>query len=185
MTTVEENVELEHTEERTEVFASVPREKSGAVKRIQFFDMHATEIVHLEDVEKFAEFPPSIIDSGVDLHEFFKDTTAVQVLICDPEGNGPSLGNYVFGPNVTVPRHWHDSDQIIYVTAGTLKIGSNRVLHPGEGYFTKAGTPYTFTAGPAGVSMMEFRPVTNFRSVMVEDDPRKSASRRHRCFERE
>ncbi len=47
----------------------------------------------------------------------------------------------------------------------------NRQLRPGEGYYTRAEATYSFTAGPRGVRFMEFRPVTSFRTVFVEDDP--------------
>jgi hypothetical protein len=56
------------------------------------------------------------------------------------------------------------------VLEGVL-IHGNKHMHPGEGYFTRAGATYSFKAGPAGVKFLEFRPKTNFKTVMAEDDP--------------
>jgi quercetin dioxygenase-like cupin family protein len=161
--------EVDAETEKQEVFAKLGSE-SRTAKRLQFFDLHATPVVPVVDAEQYCEYPDAILESDVDLHAFHENTCDMQILFADPESNGLSLGAYTFPANFTFPRHWHDSDQIIYVLEGVLKHG-NKVMHPGEGYFTKAGAMYSFTAGPAGVKFLEFRPVTNFRTVMVEDDP--------------
>jgi hypothetical protein len=163
-----------HTEsEKQEVFTNLGSEtRSG--KRVQFFDLHATKVVPVVDAEQYCEYPDAILESDVDLHAFHENTCDMQILFADPESNGLSLGAYSFPANFTFPRHWHDSDQIIFVLEGVLKQG-NKVMHPGEGYFTRAGATYSFTAGPAGVKFLEFRPVTNFRTVMVEDEPARWA----------
>jgi quercetin dioxygenase-like cupin family protein len=154
---------------KAEVFSNLGSEQ-GAGKRIQFFDLHATPVVPVVDAEQYCEYPDAILASDVDLHAFHENTCDMQILFADVENNGLSVGAYSFPANFTFPRHWHDSDQIIYVLEGVLKHG-NKAMHPGEGYFTRAGAVYSFTAGPAGVKFLEFRPVTNFRTVMVEDDP--------------
>ena len=94
----------------------------------------------------------------------------MQILYADAENDGLSLGAYTFQPTSRFPVTGTTATQIIYVLEGVLRHG-NKVMHPGEGYYTKAGATYSFTAGPAGVKFLEFRPVTNFRTVMVEDDP--------------
>ena len=91
-----------------------------------------------------------------------------------PSNDGISLGVYTFPPNFRLPRHWHDCDQIVFVLEGSMSTG-NKQLRPGEGYYTRAGATYSFTAGPRGVRFMEFRPVTNFRTVFVEDNPTRWA----------
>jgi len=155
--------------QKPEVFGKLGSDQSSG-KRMQFFDLHATPVVAVVDAEQYCEYPEAILESDVDLHAFHENTCDMQILYADAESNGLSLGAYTFPANFTFPRHWHDSDQIIYVLEGVLRHG-NKVMHPGEGYYTKAGATYSFTAGPAGVKFLEFRPVTNFRTVMVEDDP--------------
>jgi quercetin dioxygenase-like cupin family protein len=155
--------------QKAEVFGNLGSEQSSG-KRLQFFDVHATPVVSVVNAEQYCEYPESITESDVDLHAFHENTCDMQILYADAENDGLSLGAYTFPANFTFPRHWHDSDQIIYVLEGVLRHG-NKVMHPGEGYYTKAGATYSFTAGPAGVKFLEFRPVTNFRTVMVEDDP--------------
>jgi quercetin dioxygenase-like cupin family protein len=155
---------------KADVFANLGSSSQGSGKRMVFFDLHATDVVAVVDAEQYCEYPDAILESDVDLHAFHEGTCDMQILYADPEGDGLSLGAYSFPANFTFPRHWHDSDQIIFVLDGVLKHG-NKHMHPGEGYFTRAGVTYTFTAGPAGVKFLEFRPKTNFRTVMVEDDP--------------
>ena len=71
-------------------------------------------------------------------------------------GHGMSLVHVWFKPNFPLPRHSHDSDCLYYITAGSLRLGT-RELTVGDGFFLPAGVPYTYTAGPAGVELMEFR----------------------------
>ena len=156
---------------KKEVFKNLSGEATAG-KRMQFFDLHATPVVPVVDAEQYCEYPDEILHSDVDLHAFHEGTCDMQILFADPENDGLSLGCYAFPANFTFPRHWHDSDQIIFVLEGVLKHG-NKAMHPGEGYFTKSGMTYSFTAGPAGVRFLEFRPRTNFRTVMVEADPDK------------
>jgi hypothetical protein len=156
--------------DKPEVFKELGGKARG--KRISFFDLHQTEVVPVVNAEQYCEYPDSIIESGVDLHAFHENTCGMQILYADAESNGLSLGCYSFPANFTFPLHWHDSDQIILVQSGMMFHG-NKELHPGSGYFTRAGATYSFRAGPDGVSFYEFRPVTNFRTVMVEDDPSK------------
>jgi len=160
------------TEQSTkpEVFAEVSGDRKA--RRLSFFDLHQTEVVPVVNAEQYCEYPDEVLDSGVDLHAFHENTCDMRVLYSDSENDGLSLGCYSFPANFTFPLHYHDSDQIILVQDGMMFHG-NKALYPGSGYFTKAGARYSFRAGPAGVSFFEFRPVTNFRTVMVEDNPEK------------
>jgi hypothetical protein len=155
---------------KPELFDNIRGDAGTSGKRLVFFDRHTTTVSCVENAEQYCEYPQSVLDSDVDLHAFHEGTCDVQPLYSDPDGDGLSLGCYSFPANFTFPRHWHDCDQIVLVLEGTLSLG-NKVLHPGAGYYTRAGATYSFTAGPAGVRFVEFRPVTNFRTVMVEDDP--------------
>jgi quercetin dioxygenase-like cupin family protein len=158
------------TTEKSELFAKIPG--VGSSKRLEFFDRNTMAHSTVENAEQYCEYAQAILDSDVDLHAFHEGTVDVQPLYADPEGDGLSLGCYTFAPNFSFPRHHHDSDQIVLVVEGSMSLG-NKVLNPGAGYFTRAGATYSFTAGPAGVRILEFRPVSNFRTVIVEDDPAK------------
>jgi quercetin dioxygenase-like cupin family protein len=152
---------------RAQLFENVAEPKGG--KRLQFFDSNTMADVEIVDAEQYCEYPDGV-PGAVDLHAFHDGTCKVQTLYADPDNDGVSLGVYSFPPNFTLPRHWHDCDQIVFVLEGAVSVGS-RQLRPGEGYYTRAGATYTFTAGPRGARFMEFRPVTNFRTVFVEDNP--------------
>ncbi len=71
---------------------------------------------------------------------------------------GMSLYHVWFGPNLPLFRHSHPrfGDCLYYVVAGELILG-NRRLGPGSGFFVPNGHPYKYTAGPAGVEVLEFR----------------------------
>src|SRR5262249_45229063 len=44
----------------------------------------------------------------------------------------------------------------------------SRVLRPGDGFFVAAEAPYTYTAGPQGVEVLEFRHATSF-DIKIRD----------------
>lgn len=69
----------------------------------------------------------------------------------------PELVEVWFEPNTVVQPHAHLHDEIIYVVAGSLVLGS-RVLEPGSSVFIAAKTLYSFRAGPEGVRFANFRP---------------------------
>jgi quercetin dioxygenase-like cupin family protein len=96
----------------------------------------------------------------------------VKVLFKGAGPDGYSLVHARFEPGFRLPRHSHSSDCLYVVVAGEAHMGS-RVLKPGDGYFVKAEAPYTYTAGPDGVEVLEFRGATSFdikiRDTTVED----------------
>jgi len=107
----------------------------------------------------------------------------VKVLFKGAGQDGFSLVHARFEPGFRLPRHSHDSDCLYVVTAGEAHMGS-RVLKPGDGYFVTADSPYTYTAGPEGVEVLEFRTATSFdikiRDTTVEDwKPVAEAVRAH------
>lgn len=69
----------------------------------------------------------------------------------------PELFEVQFGPNTVVNPHAHLYDEIIYVVAGQLILGS-RVVEPGSSVFIAGQTLYSFRAGPEGVHFVNFRP---------------------------
>jgi hypothetical protein len=72
--------------------------------------------------------------------------------------NGMSLVHVWFGPNFPLFRHSHPryGDCLYYVIAGEITMGS-RTLGAGSTFFLPNGQPYKYTAGPAGVELLEFR----------------------------
>jgi quercetin dioxygenase-like cupin family protein len=69
----------------------------------------------------------------------------------------PELFEVQFPPDTVVHPHAHLYDEIIYVVAGQLILGS-RVLNPGSSVFIAGHTLYSFRAGPEGVHFVNFRP---------------------------
>ena len=69
----------------------------------------------------------------------------------------PELFEVKFGPDTAVQPHAHLCDEIIYVIAGQLILGS-RVLDPGSSVLIAGHTLYSFRAGPEGVHFVNFRP---------------------------
>jgi mannose-6-phosphate isomerase-like protein (cupin superfamily) len=80
-------------------------------------------------------------------------------------------------PNFLVPRHLHNIDETIIVLAGEYKIefgdpaeGKFVIVKPGNFFTSRAGTPYTMTAGPEGVTYIETWgvPVTELKTVWYD-----------------
>jgi len=77
-------------------------------------------------------------------------------------------------PNFTVPKHHHNLDEMIFVFQGEYNIEhgdeanpQTTRVRPGEFFLSRAGTPYTMTAGPEGVTYIETwpKPVSTLETV--------------------
>ena len=75
--------------------------------------------------------------------------------------SGFSLVKARWGRGYRLPRHTHSADCLYFVLAGEIVMGS-RTLAAGDGFFVKAESPYTYTAGPDGAEVLEFRTATSF-----------------------
>jgi len=64
--------------------------------------------------------------------------------------------NDFYKADYEVPVHSHTEDEIIFVRAGSMKLG-NRLLGPGTTLAIAANTKYGFKAGPEGLSFVNFR----------------------------
>lgn len=84
--------------------------------------------------------------------------------------NGMSLLHLWFKSGFALPRHSHDTDCLYFVVAGTLRMGTAD-LGPGDGFFVGADVPYTYTAGPEGVEVLEFRSAEQFYLDLMTDNP--------------
>ena len=83
---------------------------------------------------------------------FFTGATTT-VLINRP---GFSLVYAWFKSELTLPVHSHDADCLYYVVAGEAILG-NRTVRAGDGFFVPANCYYSYSAGPEGIEILEFR----------------------------
>ena len=72
-----------------------------------------------------------------------------------------------FGPGYVLPRHSHDADCLYFVVSGEAHVGA-RVIGPGAGFFVPSGAPYSYSAGPEGIQILEFRGATSFDMKISE-----------------
>lgn len=83
--------------------------------------------------------------------------------------DGMSLARLWFKSGFPLPLHSHDSDCLYYIVAGSVRMG-NETLAAGDGFFVGAEVPYSYTAGPEGVEILEFRTTDRF-NIRVRDKP--------------
>jgi len=88
----------------------------------------------------------------------FRGGAATTPLFAQGGPNGMSLVHVWFGANFELFRHSHPryGDCLYYVVAGEIRMGK-QTLGPGSTFFLPNGQPYKYTAGPAGVELLEFR----------------------------
>lgn len=89
-------------------------------------------------------------------------------VISDKENDGMCLTIFRVAPGTVFPRHRHDVDYIELILEGEVHHG-NKVLRVGEGVFRPAGAVYTYTAGPQGAVVADFRAHTYYRTEWVDD----------------
>jgi hypothetical protein len=73
-----------------------------------------------------------------------------------PEEGGYSLLYLWFKPNFPLFRHRHEDDCMYVVLSGSAVMG-NQTLRAGDSFFVAAYAPYSYTAGPDGVEVLEIR----------------------------
>ena len=98
--------------------------------------------------------------------------TASRVLVRQsPEEGGFSLVYLFFKPNFPLFRHKHESDCLYVVISGSALMGS-QTLHPGDCFFVPAFAPYSYTAGPDGIEVLEVRHnVEGFTTIFANNPP--------------
>jgi hypothetical protein len=94
----------------------------------------------------------------------FATGSRVKVLF---KGDGMSLVLAWFGAGFRLPRHSHSASCLYYVVSGSLLMGA-RTVTAGDGFFVRAEQPYTYTAGPEGVEVLEFRSATSFDMTILD-----------------
>jgi mannose-6-phosphate isomerase-like protein (cupin superfamily) len=87
----------------------------------------------------------------------------VKVLVNLP---GFSLTHAWLKKNYPLTLHSHDSDCLYYIVAGSLRLGTED-LGAKDCFFVPGGVPYTYTPGPDGVEVVEFRHAQKFDFVAL------------------
>ncbi|WP_056601534.1 MULTISPECIES: cupin domain-containing protein [unclassified Sphingomonas] len=98
-----------------------------------------------------------------------KGAGVVQCLFRDPDPQGFSMVRAWAKSGFMLPRHSHSADCLYYVLAGEMHMGSV-VLRAGDGVYVPRDNVYTFTAGPEGMEMLEFRNAASFDMRLRDND---------------
>lgn len=83
---------------------------------------------------------------------------------------GFSLTYAWFKSGYPLPRHTHNVDCLYYIVSGSIRMGKEE-LGAGDGFFIGADVPYTYTPGPAGVEILEFRAANMFNIKVMANNP--------------
>ena len=75
-----------------------------------------------------------------------------------------------FKSGFPLPRHSHSADCLYFIITGSLRIGTED-LGAGDGFFVGTSVPYTYTPGPEGVEVLEFRTTGSFDIKMFAAQP--------------
>jgi hypothetical protein len=111
---------------------------------------------------------PSSGDRPDFVKPYFGDRISEHDLVTNPESDGLRLSIFRIAPGTVFPRHSHDVDYIEFVLDGEVHHG-NKVVRRGAGVYRRAGTPYTFTAGPHGAVIADFRAHTFYGTTWLDD----------------
>lgn len=98
--------------------------------------------------------------------------TASRLLVRQTPGEGGfSLVYLFFKPNFPLFRHKHESDCLYVVISGAALMG-NQTLRAGDCFFVPALAPYSYTAGPEGIEVLEVRHnVDSFTTIFASNPP--------------
>ena len=100
-------------------------------------------------------FVAEMYENGLDKGE------EVRVLVNIP---GFSLAHVWFKKGFPLSLHSHDVDCLYYIIAGELRMGT-QTIGARDAFFIPAGVPYTYTPGPDGVELLEFRHANSFNFI--------------------
>jgi len=157
ITATEEDAPRGYTSERGpfEINAN-PEIKPPAPREVVNVEKAANGFAHAPLAERHGE-DEARQKIGEMVQAFIPGTTTTP-LFAQRKPNGMSLVHVWFGPNFPLFRHSHPrfGDCLYYVIAGEISMGG-RTLRAGSTFFLPNGQPYKYTAGPAGVELLEFR----------------------------
>jgi unsaturated pyranuronate lyase len=90
-------------------------------------------------------------------------------------GDRMTLATVDLGPNVKVPEHHHENEQLGFVIRGTLVFtidGESRELRPGDTYVIPSHVPHGVVAGPEGCTVVDvFAPIRADWEKLPRPDP--------------
>jgi quercetin dioxygenase-like cupin family protein len=93
------------------------------------------------------------------------------------EGERMTMAVVDLEPNIVMPEHHHENEQLGFVIAGsmTMRIGDeSRELHPGDTYAIPSHVPHGVTVGPDGCTVTDvFAPVRADWHEMKRLEPAK------------
>lgn len=148
--------------------------KTTSTTKNTFFD-RAEIPVHVTGEDGFIT---ALNDDGgavtmMDMRAHLAGRLRLRVLLNQGPG-GYSLVESDLAPGTRVPRHKHNMAQVALVLEGSMKHG-NKVLGPGDGYFTPPNGAYSFVVGPEGCRYVEFRlgSVEEITTDVLETDPKR------------
>ena len=134
-----------------------------------------------------AEDAPALHDSGATKSDFGSNTELLEVATklassdCSinkllvhqsKDEGGLSIVYLFFKPNFPLFRHAHDVDSLYVVVSGSI-VGfmGDRTLLPGDIWSVQAGHTYWYTAGPAGVEVLEIFRDADTATIIYTDNP--------------
>jgi hypothetical protein len=82
--------------------------------------------------------------------------------------DSPQLFEVEMPPNMKVDAHAHETDEIVVVAKGSALFGK-RTYGPGSSVMIPKMTLYSFQAGPAGLTFLNFRPTIDFGKISKDD----------------
>jgi len=94
----------------------------------------------------------------------------LKCLFKSPEPDGFCLTYAWFKGNYELPPHKHNTDCLYYVISGEIHMG-NKILGAGDGFFLPANAGYSYSAGPEGLEVLEFRDSTQFDITIRDGSP--------------
>jgi hypothetical protein len=132
---------------------------SKSTATLQIFRAADAKPLEETDIMSLHPFTPEQVEGLAGMHRpDFARGDEVKVLVNLP---GFSLAHVWFKRDYPLPRHSHDCDCLYYIVAGSLQLGTEE-LGPRDSFFLPANMPYTYTPGPDGVELLEFRHATAF-----------------------
>ena len=90
-------------------------------------------------------------------------------------GDRMTLASVDLGPDVAVPEHHHENEQLGFVLRGSLKFtiaGETRELRPGDTYVIPSHVLHHVVAGPEGCTVVDvFAPIRADWEKLPRPDP--------------
>jgi hypothetical protein len=117
---------------------------------------------------EYAPMTPIVADGAQRAMEAGAEAgTELKLLFAIP---GFSLTYAWFKSDFPLPRHSHNVHCLYYIVGGSLRFGREE-LGVGDGFFVGKDVPYTYTAGAAGVEVLEFRAADVFDIKVLANNP--------------